>query len=105
MTRVWYSPGEYRLRAQGHAGSAKIGEDLICAGVSALMWALVDTAAGNDGYHSEVLIEPPEALMQVKCKPDAGQEGSCRTMYETIVNGIKVIADASPEHVRFMIGG
>ncbi len=36
MTIVRCVPGEYRLRIEGHAGAGKMGEDLVCAAVTAL---------------------------------------------------------------------
>lgn len=38
MIKLLYCEG--RLKAEGHAGAAKLGEDLICAGASALIYAL-----------------------------------------------------------------
>ena len=37
MTRICYYRNEYRLRAEGHAGAAACGQDVVCAAVSTAM--------------------------------------------------------------------
>ena len=40
MIYVKYNPDEVRLQVRGHAEQAPIGQDIVCAGVSALYGAL-----------------------------------------------------------------
>ena len=42
-----YGPA-MRLEAAGHAGYAPAGQDIVCAGVSTLMQALVSLLAGEE---------------------------------------------------------
>ena len=52
-----YGPA-MRLEAAGHAGYAPAGQDIVCAGVSTLMQALVSLLAGEENAHSDAFDEP-----------------------------------------------
>ena len=52
-----YGPA-MRLEAAGHAGYAPAGQDIVCAGVSTLMQALVSLLAGVENAHSDAFDEP-----------------------------------------------
>lgn len=45
MIRVRYRPGEYEITATGHAGYAESGSDIVCAGTSAILNALLGAAS------------------------------------------------------------
>ena len=44
--------GEYTIDATGHAEAAPVGEDMICMGVSTVLWALMDGLAQLEGVES-----------------------------------------------------
>ena len=48
-----------RLEAAGHAGYAPAGQDIVCAGASTLMQALVYLLAGEESARSDAWDEPP----------------------------------------------
>ena len=47
-----------RLEAAGHAGFAPAGQDIVCAGASTLMQALVYLLAGEENAHADAWEEP-----------------------------------------------
>ena len=47
-----------RLEAAGHAGYAPAGQDIVCAGASTLMQALVYLRAGEENARSDAWDEP-----------------------------------------------
>ena len=47
-----------RLEAAGHAGYAPAGQDIVCAGASTLMQALVYLLAGEENARSDAWDEP-----------------------------------------------
>ncbi len=104
MTSVLYEPEEYRLRVEGHAGAAD-GIDPVCAGVSALAWALVEAATARDDFDAALFINDAEAVIEVECSPSAEAAGDCRYMFEIILGGLMLIAEAHPEHMQIRIGG
>ena len=52
-----YGPA-MRLEAAGHAGYAPAGQDIVCAGVSTLMQALVSLLAGEETPTAMLLTSP-----------------------------------------------
>ena len=105
MTKVLYEPGKYRLKLEGHAGATENGVDTICAGASALAWALVEAATNNPDYNATYDIDPDEALIDVQCEPTEAAADSCFYMFEVVLGGLMLIAEAYPEFMEIRIGG
>ncbi len=83
--------GKYRLYVTGHADYAP-GNDIVCAGVSALIGALVQYAKTSP------------ACRHLRCRMEAGEAFlSCRgglgAGFDMIVGGLAAIAASYPEHV------
>lgn len=104
MTSVQYDPGEFRLRVEGHA-AATDGIDPVCAGVSALAWALVEAATARQDYNAQLHIDGETPVIEVQCRPEGKAGKRCRYMLEIIMGGLMLIAEAHPEHVQIKIGG
>ncbi len=88
-----YRHGGYcRLFVTGHA-NYNPGEDIVCAGVSALTGALVGYARQSpDCRHLRVSVRPGEVFLCVRGDLCAG--------FDMIVGGLCRIAAAYPDHVR-----
>ena len=56
---------ENRVSLTGHAGYAPAGQDIVCAAVSALIFALVTAAQEEEGL-TELLIRPGRVTAAVK---------------------------------------
>ena len=93
-----YGPA-LRLEAAGHAGYAPAGQDIVCAGASTLMQALVSLLAGEENAHSEVWEEPEGPRVAVTaarpCEPWV--EGA----FELAKAGFALLAERYPENLRF----
>lgn len=81
------------IEAEGHAGYAQVGYDIVCAGISALFNAFVDASVGDitfaasDGYmRVEIINKTPEVMAK----------------YEMLVTGLKLVEDEYPEFVRIV---
>lgn len=91
--------GRYALTVEGHAGYDEYGKDIVCAAVSALVFALL-------GW----LEDHPEAAEYVDASMDGGANVSCMgdervgAVFEAIFTGIEMIAYRYPDHVT-AIGG
>lgn len=70
-----YGPA-MRLEAAGHAGYAPAGQDIVCAGVSTLMQALVSLLAGEENAHSDAFDEPDGPRLTVTAPPGPVPHGS-----------------------------
>ena len=89
------------LEACGHAAYAPRGADVVCAGVSALLY-------GYLAYFRSVTGEYGEMHGRVKCAEGDGHlrictrrmKGSDHAAWAVVSAGIRLIADAYPAHVR-----
>lgn len=93
-----YGPA-MRLEAAGHAGYAPAGQDIVCAGVSTLMQALVSLLAGEENAHSDAFDEPdgPRLTVTAARPCTAWVEGA----FELAKAGFALLAERYPDHVRF----
>lgn len=105
MTTVVYDPENFRLSISGHAKAAN-GIDPVCAGASALAWAMVEAATNEPEYNASLLsINPEGPLIDVQCEPEDGAKEKCRYMFEIILGGLQLIAEAFPENMEIKMGG
>ena len=88
-----------RLEAAGHAGFAPAGQDIVCAGASTLMQALVYLLAGEENAHSEAFDEPDGPRLAVSV--DAPCEEWVRGAFELAKACFVLLAERYPENVRF----
>jgi uncharacterized protein len=93
------------LRVTGHAGYADPGEDIVCAGVS----ALVGTALIGLEKVAKQPFEAAEGPGLTHCKLCPGgtpeSAATAQTILETTVLGLKDIAKDYPKYVRVTEGG
>jgi uncharacterized protein YsxB (DUF464 family) len=101
MTTVIYEPGRLHLRIEGHAGSAPKGEDLVCAGVSALGFALL-LAIGDEDFRAEVETDDKSGIIDARCDPmDSWTFVKAGTVLETIAGGLELMAGQYPDYVQY----
>lgn len=82
----------YVLKVTGHANSAPYGEDLVCAGVSAIV-----TGGANALKPTGVRIQNREGLSDIQV--DDLDEVSHQTTLHVIVTQLKTIAEAYPKWI------
>lgn len=81
------------LRAEGHAEFAPKGQDIVCAAVSALMQTLAYSMDSGT-----VTCDDDRNLMVVQAK----QGIDSLAKFELVTDGLILLADAYPEHVRYI---
>lgn len=81
------------LRAEGHAEFAPKGQDIVCAAVSALMQTLAYSLDSGT-----VTCADDSNLMVVQAK----QGTDSLAKFELVTDGLILLADAYPEHVRYI---
>ena len=100
MTNVWYwrQNGRHHLYIIGHAGYAAAGEDIVCAGISAIGYALM-------GY----LRSCPEAE-DLRCSEESGrmilscgEQTQVDAAFEMAVIGLALIERQYPQYVHTYI--
>lgn len=95
--------GQAELYAEGHANFAAAGSDIVCAGVSALVFAL--GAAAGELWEKGLLTEEPTlsfAPGRAEIGFHASKKGRARAAgaFETVRAGLLLIAADYPENLR-----
>lgn len=89
--------GKLTMRAEGHAGYAPAGQDIVCAAVSCLMQTLAYSAA-EDEYTSSCSYQGKDGpVVSVK----AGDSVLMRDKFELVADGLTLLAEQYPENVSF----
>ena len=86
----------HTLMVLGHANYAEYGKDIVCAGVSALVQALIGLIENNDCSADFVSIDETGGEVVVSC------EGGERlaAVFEVTTTGLEQIAYSYPDHVQ-----
>ena len=79
-----------RLRVSGHAGYAPKGQDIVCAAVSALVYALIGTLEETENV-AEVVLRPGYAAVEAKKET---------ATFDLVRCGIGQLAEKYPEFVQ-----
>ena len=88
-----------RLEAGGHAGYAPAGQDIVCAGASTLMQALISLLAGEENVRSDAWDEPegPRLVVTAPAPYPPWVEGA----FELAKTGFALLAERYPDNLRF----
>lgn len=88
-----------RLEAAGHAGYAPAGQDIVCAGASTLMQALVYLLAGEENACSDAWDEPDGPRLAVAAQAPVAPwvQGA----FELAKAGFTLLAERYPDNLRF----
>lgn len=92
----------YSISAEGHAGYAEYGKDIVCSAVTGLLYAAAECVRKNEASGKivtmEVTLESGHAV--IKCVPDRAYCGELKIVFETIITGLEIVADMYPEYVH-----
>lgn len=89
--------GKLTMRAEGHAGYAPAGQDIVCAAVSCLMQTLAYSAA-EDEHTSSCSYQGKEGPV---LNVEAGDSVLMRDKFELVADGLTLLAEQYPENVSF----
>lgn len=89
--------GKLTMRAEGHAGYAPAGPDIVCAAVSCLMQTLAYSAA-EDEHTSSCIYQGKEGPV---VNVEAGDSVLMRDKFELVADGLTLLAEQYPENVSF----
>ncbi len=101
MIEIVYDRSEPRLTLRGHAGEGVPGRDIVCAGVSALVYALAlqVEAMERQGQVREVHVVLGRGRADIRCK--AVEEGPVLAAFDTAAGGLRLISKSYRKNVRF----
>ena len=89
--------GKLTMRAEGHAGYAPAGQDIVCAAVSCLMQTLAYSAAEDEKTSSCIYQGEEGPVLNV----EAGDSVLMRDKFELVADGLDLLAEQYPEKVNF----
>ena len=89
--------GKLTMRAEGHAGYAPAGQDIVCAAVSCLMQTLAYSAAEDEHTSSCIYQGKDGPVVSV----EAGDSVLMRDKFELVADGLDLLAGQYPENVNF----
>lgn len=89
--------GKLTMRAEGHAGYAPAGQDIVCAAVSCLMQTLAYSAA-EDEHTSSCIYQGKEGPV---VNVEAGDSVLMRDKFELVADGLDLLAEQYPANVNF----
>lgn len=89
--------GKLTMRAEGHAGYAPAGQDIVCAAVSCLMQTLAYSAAEDEKTSSCIYQGGEGPVLNV----EAGDSVLMRDKFELVADGLDLLAEQYPENVNF----
>ena len=85
-----------RLEVHGHAGFAKPGEDIVCAGVSALIQSAAHGVVRHAGAKAAVHDDPDDAYVLELLDP---ANARAQAVLETALSGLRAIAAEYPRNL------
>lgn len=100
MTEVIYKPCDFSLLLHGHAGYAEAGKDIVCAGLSALMFTIPASLKAR-GIRYSLDLGATDGEARLKAYPDADERYACMIIFETIAEGLALIAEHYPDNVKY----
>lgn len=98
---ITVSSSEYSVSAEGHAGYAPYGQDIVCSAVSILMSTAAEEVdrLGNENKLEKKTIHIESGNAYVSCIPKKGHEAETGIIFEVIRAGLIIISDLYPENV------
>ena len=86
------------IKIRGHAGYAPQGQDIVCAGVTALTQTLVESLETLTGNEIKYDLSPGRVDIDIK-DPDE----DAQLLMDSFFVGVEMIADEFPEYIRVEI--
>ena len=97
MIKIRFCP-PFTLEVSGHAGYAKKGEDIVCASVSALYWALVKSLEEEQkNGRGMMTVEGRKVSFNPRTEDDWAV---ITTIYVTVFRGLSLIAERYSEYAE-----
>lgn len=101
MIRAKYTAekNKHTLAVLGHAGYGEYGKDIVCAGVSALVLALVGWIENNHCKTECISIDDRGGEVLIACNGDEQTDA----VFNMALIGLEQIASSYPDHVQIDI--
>ena len=106
MRTVWNDDKiSYEVKAKGHAGAGKYGQDIVCAAVSVLMQTLANEVeeAARAGTVTLGTVAHGDGWMKVEVTPTRESCNMVEAWVELVQDGLDALAESYPENVELVV--
>lgn len=109
MLNVTVNPKEHTFTMTGHAGYAEQGKDIVCSAASILFYTACETVnmVGDEAFEDKPTFNINDSdngvTAYIKCKPKEDFTAVLDTIYQTIYNGYKLLAEVYPNNVSLTV--
>lgn len=106
MRTVWNDEKiSYEVKAKGHAGAGKCGQDIVCAAVSCLMQTLANEVeeAARAGLVALGAVAHGDGWMRVEVTPTRESCSMVEAWVELVQDGLDALAESYPENVELEV--
>lgn len=95
----------YEVKAKGHAGAGKYGQDIVCAAVSVLMQTLANEVEEAARVGTVVLgaVAHGDGWMKVEVTPTRESCNMVEAWVELVQDGLDALAESYPENVELVV--
>lgn len=95
----------YEVKAEGHAGAGKYGQDVVCAAVSVLLQTLANevTEAARAGLLAVGVVAHGDGWMKVEMTPTDQTQDMVEAWVQLVQDGIDALAESYPENVELEV--
>ncbi len=93
------------FEVKGHAGYADAGEDIVCAGVSAILQTAALALEQLFVIKPHLVVKPGHMVCRLPDYDDPVERLRAQTILQTAVLGCRNIATQYPSHIQFHEGG
>lgn len=105
MIQVVYHRNYNRLTVTGHAGSAELGHDLVCASASILAYTLAANVANmaDNGQVRQPIIQISDGNTEISCNPRHNLKATVTLVFDSVCVGFQMLAHDHPEYISYEI--
>jgi uncharacterized protein YsxB (DUF464 family) len=107
MIKVVYHIGKNKVTVNGHACSAPIGHDLVCAAASALAMTLAANVTYMEAQETvrNVVTILDEGNAEIQCTPYRQHKDFVEQIYRAICVGFELLATKYPKNISYEVLG
>lgn len=107
VTRTVWASGAtgYEVKAEGHAGAGKYGQDVVCAAVSCLLQTLANEVerAARAGLLAVGVVTYGDGWMRVDATPTGQTADRVEAWVQLVQDGLDAVAESYPENVELTV--
>lgn len=105
MLNITVKPKEHTFTMEGHVGYAEHGKDIVCSAASILFYTACETVnmISDEDFEEKPIFNINDSdngvTAYIKCKPTEDFTAVIDTIFQTIYNGYKLLAEGYPNNV------